>query len=134
MRVVLDTNVLVAASAANGVCRRLVEYCLLREEVILSEPILAELEEKLTEKFSVPPAEATLRVRRLAEEVTLVEPEPLPVGICRDPDDDAILATALAAEADYLVTGDQDLLVLERYASARIVTPRQFIEAARLNL
>ena len=60
----------------------------------------------------MPPESATLRVRRLAEEVTLVVPQPLPAGVCRDPDDDAILATALAAEADYLVTGDQDLLVL----------------------
>lgn len=134
MRVVLDTNVLVAASAANGVCRRLVEHCLLRETVVLSEPVLAELEEKLTGKFGVPPEEATLRVRRLAEEVTLVVPQPLPAGVCRDADDDAILATALAAEADYLVTGDQVLLVLQQFAATRIVTPREFIEAVGLRL
>ncbi|PAW75779.1 MAG: putative toxin-antitoxin system toxin component, PIN family [Pedosphaera sp. Tous-C6FEB] len=132
MRVVLDTNVLVAASATPGVCRRLVEHCLLREAVILSEPILAELEEKLAGKFRVPQEEATRRVRRLAEEVALVEPGPLSAGVCRDSDDDAILATALAAEAEYLVTGDQDLLVLGRFGTARIVTPREFSEVLGL--
>jgi len=46
--------------------------------------------------------------------------------ICRDPEDDAILACALEAEVDYLVTGDADLLELKTFKGLRIITPRDF--------
>jgi predicted nucleic acid-binding protein len=44
--------------------------------------------------------------------------------VCRDADDDAILACARTVKADFVVTGDGDLLVLERYGATRILTPR----------
>ena len=44
--------------------------------------------------------------------------------VCRDPDDDRILACASEAHAEYIVTGDEDLLVLKRYSAIRIVKPR----------
>ena len=47
-------------------------------------------------------------------------------GICRDREDDAILACALSAEADYLVTGDTDLLELGTFKGIKIITPRDF--------
>jgi predicted nucleic acid-binding protein len=56
----------------------------------------------------------------------LVTPEKLEMAVCRDPDDDAILATAVAGNADCIVTGDQDLLVLESFRNIRILRPAQF--------
>ena len=56
----------------------------------------------------------------------LVKPEPLPVPVCRDPDDDWVLATAVSGNCDMIVTGDQDLLLLGEYAGIRIVSPRAF--------
>lgn len=47
-------------------------------------------------------------------------------NICRDADDDNILACALAAKADYLVTGDADLLELKMHKGISIITPRDF--------
>ena len=55
---------------------------------------------------------------RLAE---IVEPAPLAVPVSRDPDDDVVLATALAARATLIVSGDQDLLVLGTFADVRIL-------------
>jgi len=57
----------------------------------------------------------------------LVDPAPLPAPVCRDADD-LVLASAVSAGADRVVTGDQDLLVLQQYAGVRVVSPRQFLE------
>jgi uncharacterized protein len=54
---------------------------------------------------------------------------PLRVPVCRDPDDDVVLATAVAADAEAIITGDEDLLVLKTYTRVRILTPRQFLES-----
>ncbi len=56
--------------------------------------------------------------------------EPIP-AVTRDPKDDDLLAYALVGEADYLVTGDRDLLVLEQIGTLRILTPRAFLEVLR---
>ncbi len=57
---------------------------------------------------------------------SIVLPSQSEQGVCRDPNDDAILACALEARADYLVTGDVDLLELKIFKGIRIVTPRDF--------
>ena len=49
-----------------------------------------------------------------------------PEQICRDPDDDAILGTAVAGNADCIVTGDSDLLVLDRFRDVDIISPAEF--------
>jgi predicted nucleic acid-binding protein len=65
-------------------------------------------------------------MRQLAE---VIVPPPLPQPVCRDPDDDHVLACALAAQADLIVSGDADLLNLREYQSIRIVAAA---EALRL--
>jgi uncharacterized protein len=58
----------------------------------------------------------------------LVSPAPLAQPMCRDPDDDAVLACAMAAQADLIVSGDQDLLVLQTFEGTPIVTAAQALE------
>ncbi len=129
MTVVLDTNVIVAALVAKGLCHEVVVRCLRGHEVAASAPLLDELERTLRDKFVLTP-EACAFVKRFRAHVRLVDPEPLPVPVCRDRDDDLVLATAAEARADVIVTGDADLIVLESYRDTRILTPRQFLEAA----
>ena len=64
--------------------------------------------------------------RLLRENASLLEPAAVAADACRDAGDAHILGLAEAGKADYIVTGDDDLLVLKRFARCRIVTPRQF--------
>ena len=58
----------------------------------------------------------------------LFEPRPLDGPVCRDPADDHVLALALAANADMIVSGDEDLLILESFAGIAIVTPADAVK------
>jgi putative PIN family toxin of toxin-antitoxin system len=78
-------------------------------------------------KFRTTPA-STAFLQALRDQVHLVEPDALPSPVCRDPDDDVVLATAVAARATTIVTGDDDLLVSKQYAGIAIVSARQFLE------
>ena len=127
MKIVLDTNVLVAALVADGLCRDLVRRRVRQHELCSSEALLKELTATLRKKFKVTAAEIPW-LEEYRAKVTLCKPLPLPAPVCRDPDDDVVLATALAAQAALIVTGDEDLLVLKQHAGLRILSPRQFLE------
>lgn len=127
MIVVLDTNVVVAALVANGLCHELLLRAIRLRVLASSAPLLLELEATLHRKFTVTPAvRAFLTAYRRS--LTLVEPTALETPVCRDPDDDVVLATAVAATATVVVTGDQDLLALTAYQRIPIITPRAFVE------
>ena len=130
MRVVFDTNVIVSGLVAEGLCREIVEIHLPEHTPILSSHHWSELVEALDDKFDLDAGDLPLLglYRRLA---TWVEAGDLHPPVCRDPDDDRVLAAAVAGDAVSIVTGDQDLLVLRRYKGIPILTPRQFLERLR---
>ncbi len=126
MRLLLDTNVLVAALVARGTCHELLEHCVREHVVVSSHSLLDELGEVLERKFRQRAADVQSARRLFAETLTLVEPDALDVPICRDRDDDVVLATALAGACDAIVTGDQDLLVLDPFRGIRVISPSAF--------
>ena len=67
-----------------------------------------------------------MATKLISEAAQIVSHESMVSGICRDPDDDQILSCALSAKADYLVTGDSDLLELKEFHGIRILTPGGF--------
>ncbi|HEY0968339.1 MAG TPA: putative toxin-antitoxin system toxin component, PIN family [Opitutaceae bacterium] len=125
MKLVLDTNVLLSAILVPGSCRELLKGRALAHIWFSSPGLLAELAEKLAGKLALDPERTPLYLV-YRQRAHLVTPAPLPAPVSRDPDDDLVLATALAAEADVIITGDKDLLVLDAYAGIRIRSPRQF--------
>ena len=127
MRIVCDANVIIAALVADGLCRDLVKRRLPRHEVFSSEALLEELEEKLRDKFGVEADEVPF-IAAYRERVVVVKSRPLAKHASRDRDDDEVLATALAARAEVIVTGDKDLLVLKSHEGIPILTPRQLAE------
>lgn len=127
MRLVLDTNVVVSALLWDGVPRRLLRVGRVEGvELYSSPPLIAELTDVLSRpKFKSKIAASLLTVDQLidlyAELVALVRPVPTQ-RLAPDPDDDVVIGTALAAKADYLVTGDKGLLSVSAYDGGRIVT------------
>jgi putative PIN family toxin of toxin-antitoxin system len=124
---VLDTNVIIAAMVAKGLCHEVVVRGLGSCTTVISQPLLDELEQTLQAQFTLGPSSlAFLEQFRLR--VRIVEPAQLNARVSRDADDDVVLATAVAAGAALIVTGDQDLLVIGRYGGVEIVSPRDFLK------
>ena len=126
MRIVLDANVVVAAFAARGLCESLFEFCLASHEMLWSEPLLDEVRRNLAKKVKLPRQTVAGIERLLRETGSLLAPAEVAADACRDADDLHVLGLVKTGTADYLVTGDDDLLAIEHFEECRIVTPRQF--------
>jgi len=135
MRVLLDTNILISfllAGQYESAIAQVVragfrgEYRLLVTEELFDE-VVTTVQQKRHLTHRISPAD----VKRLASLLSQVA-EPIPritermPAIVRDPQDDYLLAYALIGRADYLVTGDRDLLVLRQAGDTAIVTPAEF--------
>ena len=131
MRTVPDTNVLIASLISRGFCHELVEYCFLNHTLITSEFILDELKEKLVEKFKYSTETAEEAVALFRSRMQVVTPVTLSTPVSRDPDDDNILATAVAGNCECIITGDKDLLVLKKFEGIKILSPREFSDQER---
>jgi len=102
-----------------------------RFELIVTPDTLAELERKLREKVTEFGAESALAEEWLAYVSTFAQVVPVTAtvsGVCRDPDDDMFLTAALSGEAEYIVSGDHDLQVLDEYQGVKMLSPRQFAQ------
>jgi putative PIN family toxin of toxin-antitoxin system len=119
---------LVAAFVSEGVCSKLLIRARKRQfHLFLSPFILQEFERVLVRKLAVPKGEARDAVRLVSEAADVIlHPPELDTPICRDSNDDNVLACSLAAETDYLVTGDADLLDLRSFRKTLIISPRDF--------
>lgn len=134
-RAVIDTNILIRAlikptGTVGPVLQRLAagHYVAIYSEVLLAE-LLAKLAlPRIRIKYHIDDIiiETTLALIALRGE--LVQPT-RKVKVCRDPKDDMFLEAALAGAAQTLVTGDEDLLLLKRFETVQIVTPRVFLAA-----
>jgi uncharacterized protein len=128
VKAVFDTNVLMAAFLTEGICSGL----LIRARkhafnLVLCDDIIREFEGILIKKFrftSTDVSEISAIVSEAASEI-LHKLDPFP-NVCRDPNDDMIIACAIDAAADYIVTGDEDLLILKHYNDIVIINPRNF--------
>ena len=126
MKIVLDANVIIAAFAARGLCESIMEVCLSEHEMVLSDDLLDEILRNLRSKIRLPKKIVDNIVELLREHSIISIPVDLPSDVCRDPDDVKILGLAVASNADFIVTGDKDLLVLESFRGIPILSPRSF--------
>jgi putative PIN family toxin of toxin-antitoxin system len=131
VRIVLDTNVLIAAFIARGFCHQLFEHCVSQHHLVTSEFILGEVREKLVEKFKYTAQVADELITLLRSRMEVVAPASLDAPICRDADDDNVLAAAVTGNCDCIITGDKDLLILKQFQGVDIYNPSAFQVAER---
>ncbi len=127
MKVVLDTNILISSLFWNGCPRRVVDLATSQHiQSVTSLEILKELQSVLSEDFQVPPTKVKDILKDILSYSQLVKPRPLSIKI-RDLDDVKVIACAAVAKADYIVTGDKDLLILGQFNKTKIITPADFL-------
>jgi putative PIN family toxin of toxin-antitoxin system len=131
IRVSLDSNVLVAAFGARGLCSDLLAHVLSEQHLVVLDAVREETLRVLSEKFDLS-KEALSSVVAVLDRCEAApasgEPSPVPV---RDPDDARILADALGAGVQILVTGDKDLLEVAERSPIPILSPRAFLMLTR---
>jgi len=133
MRAVPDTNIVISGLFWRGNPRRVLDAA--RDGIIelcTSSVLLEELEDVLSrEKFALRLEAAGVTVQEIVEGYSaltmIIEAQPIEPVIIRDPDDDAVLACALTAEAEIIVSGDNDLLDLKEHQGIRILTATEFL-------
>ncbi len=130
MRVVIDTNAWISRLLiANSVPAQAVDKALKQADVVVSESTMQELASVLSrDKWDryVSNEDRQVFIRHLLHVATMV-PVLAEITDCRDPKDNHFLALALDAEADCIVSSDQDLLVLHPWRGVDIITPADFL-------
>lgn len=133
--VVLDTNILVSALLFKGELAGIVDLWKKGRIVpVFSKETFAEFKTVLEyPKFSLTERETRMIIE---EEILpffeIAEITDKAEGVCRDPDDDAFIVCAIAASADFIVSGDKDLLDMGRYKTVRIISASTLLKMVSL--
>lgn len=126
MKVILDTNVLASAAATRGLCADVLRAALAEHELVICKNITDELSRILADKFGVAPSLIREFFWLIRQDAITVEPGVVQEVALKDKDDLGILAAAVAAQADVLVTGDKEFQDLGQIERTRILSPRAF--------
>ena len=133
-RLVLDTNVLISALLSrHGKPRAVLTWALTHATLLTSADAISELETRIERPRLAKLVDEPIRrgfVHNIRTTATLVQTVGA-INACRDPDDDKILEIAVTGSADCIVTGNQDLLVLDPFRNIPILSPAQFLDAVR---
>jgi putative PIN family toxin of toxin-antitoxin system len=127
VRVFFDTNVLASAFGTRGLCSDILDIALEEHELITGEIVIKELRAVLSKKFHLAREKIDETENLLRSYHVEPEPKTLPKVRLRERSDLIVIASAIAAHANILVTGDKELLALPaKRAPLRIVSPREF--------
>jgi putative PIN family toxin of toxin-antitoxin system len=128
LKVFLDTNVLVSAFIARGLCADIFRLILSKHELVLCTHVLKELEDILKSKINLPTDQISAILSYLKTFKIVTEHQP-PMKIeLSDKNDIPVISAALNSKADILVSGDKDLLEVSGQYGLKIVDPRSFFK------
>jgi putative PIN family toxin of toxin-antitoxin system len=128
MRIVLDTNVLVSMILGGRLGSLIDHWDQKRFTIVVSAEIMAEYATVLARpKFGLPRDIVESIIAYVERKAEFVAPVEVITEIAADPTDNMFLECAASGRADFLVSGDPDLNLLERFREIPIVTPRDFL-------
>jgi putative PIN family toxin of toxin-antitoxin system len=126
MRILFDTNVLVSAFIGSGMCYEVIDHSIDEHQIYYTDFIIAEFRKILKDKFHYPESLIKDFVKFITNFFIKGQTADIIENICRDSDDDQVLADALQNEIAVLVTGDKDLLDLKTYKGIKIISPQEY--------
>lgn len=130
LRVTADTNIYISALQFGGQPLRLLELARDEKIVLTTSPvILREIAEVLRDKFKRSDDDIEQAMQHLSRIAETVIPSQRINAVTNDPDDNAIIECAVAAEANFIVSGDRHLLSLAQYGGIQIMKVADFLEA-----
>ena len=128
-RVVLDTNIFISAILYGGNPRKVVELAIFEDvEVYISLQLVDELSRVLRDKFTLGSVEIDKIISEIKDFAEIVTPRVTLQVVEKDPPDDRVLEYAVAAKADFIISGDKHLLDLGNFREIKIVGPAEFLE------
>lgn len=130
MKVVADTNILIASVFWNGTPYQIVQMALDGHvEIFISRETLREVRKVLNKEFHLNEQEIDDISRGLLLCCTLIDPTEIPPVVKRDPKDDHVIACAISARVECIITRDKDILDLKQYQSVKFMTPEEFLSS-----
>jgi putative PIN family toxin of toxin-antitoxin system len=127
-RVIIDTNVLISGIVFGGKPRQILD--LLSEQlivVIVAEELFTELRRKISTKFPEFMDDLERVEKLLKRDAVIIKLGKMQITVCRVPDDNKFIESAVQGNCNYIISGDKDLLVLEHYYGIQIVKPAEFL-------
>jgi putative PIN family toxin of toxin-antitoxin system len=127
MRVVADSNTYISALMFGGKPEQLLRLAQENEfQLVISEPILAELADVIKRKFPGSGERTSIGLSRIRATAQIVYPR-IAISECSDPDDNRILEAAVEGNADFIVSGDKHLLIMNPFRGIEICTVNDFL-------
>ena len=127
--VVIYTNVWISGLVFGGNPEKVIRHFVDgRLFVVTAEELLSELRRKISQQFPLFVPNQALLEASIREEAILVQLGAVDVAVSRDIDDNKFIEAAIIGNADYIVSGDKDLLVLKHYKKIKIIKPAEFLQ------
>ncbi|MEA3369377.1 MAG: putative toxin-antitoxin system toxin component, PIN family [Candidatus Ratteibacteria bacterium] len=126
MKLFFDANVLIAAFASRGYTYDVIKDAMFRYEVYCTEYVLQEVHHNLSAKFSLSKQAIEAIMYTLKSHFIRGKAADTVDKVCRDDNDNQILADALVNEIEIIITGDKDLLEIKNYKGIKIITPKHY--------
>ena len=129
MRIVLDTNVFISSFFWGGNPRKIMERVIDgKDQLFICKEIIEEIKSVMfRQKFNVSHEFVNRFIYSIEELANFITISGSVQNVCRDSEDDKILECAFLADAGFIVTGDNDLLVLEEFRGIKIVTAHEYL-------
>ena len=136
LRIVIDTNVLISSLLGLGPSASILEFWRDKKFLLITSiDLIIELTRTLKRSkitIRVLESDSKALIRALEKKAIIINPA-IKIEVCRDPHDNKVLECAVAGEADCIVTGDEDLQILNPFRSVEIISPRDFVKRIKEN-